>query len=307
MKTRTWAPGIVVTLLVTACGLAPSSAGESGPIATDGTSVGLPTPASTGTASAVPSATATSSAGTLPIDGFVSVAAEGLNMREEPGLDAQLVRELIADCQEPCPPLRLGEGTLYLELYLLDGPVEADGYAWYLAATVTESAHYAEYIGWVAAGDAGGNWLEPRDPECPQAPLEIGDISLGGGFSRFDAIACFGGQEVTVRGWYVDLPADAEDPGDCAAEPAWLVCGYGYHMLRPEPSEWYGDANNLQTKVDPASGVQMPPRGSWVEITGMWDHPAAQGCLSEGQASPGLTLICRMEFVVTAGRLAEQP
>jgi hypothetical protein len=132
MRTRNWAPGIVVALLVTACGLATSSTGES-PIPTDGS----PPPASTPTDSAAPSATATSPAGSLPVEGFVSVAADGLNMRVAPGLDAELVRQFIADCQEPCPPLLLGPGSLYSELFLLDGPVEADGYAWYQAATVT--------------------------------------------------------------------------------------------------------------------------------------------------------------------------
>jgi hypothetical protein len=224
-------------------------------------------------------------------------------MRLEPGLDGDLVRAFYADCPTPCPPLQLG-GDTYSELYLLDGPVQADGYAWYLAATASEFALTTEYVGWVAAGDEAGAWLVPHEPDCPQPPIELSDLTYSS-LSRFEAIACFGGEALTVRGWYVDLPADAEPPGQCSAEPAWLVCGWGYHMLRPEPSGWYGGANNLQMKVDPASGVQMPLRGNWVLVTGMFDHPGAQACGSGSQEDVAFRLMCRMEFVVTSARLAE--
>lgn len=250
----------------------------------------------------VESATPSRAPGSLRVEGFATVVADQLNMRLEPSLDADVVRAFYADCLTPCPPLQLGSDT-YSELYLLDGPVQADGYAWYLAATTSEMATYAEYIGWVAAGDEAGAWLVPHEPDCPP-PMELSDLTYAN-LSRFEAIACFGGEEVTVRGWYVDLPADAEPPGQCSAEPAWLVCGWGYHMLRPEPSGWYGGANNLQMKVDPASNVQMPPRGNWVLVTGMWDHPGAKACGSDVQEDVAFRLMCRMEFVVTSARLAE--
>jgi len=264
-------------------------------------------PSSTPPASAtgaVESATPSRAPGFLRVEGFASVVVDRLNMRLEPGLDADVVREFIADCPPPCFPLQVGSDTRYSELYLLDGPVQADGYAWYLAATVSEYALTTEYIGWVAAGDEDGAWLVPHEPDCPQPPIELSDLTYPS-LSRFEAIACFGGEALTVRGWYVDLPADAEPPGQCANEPAWLVCGWGYHMLRPQPSGWYGGGNNLPMKVDPASNIQMPPRGNWVLVTGMWDHPGAQACGSDAQEDVAFRLTCRMEFVVTSARLAE--
>jgi hypothetical protein len=229
------------------------------------------------------------------------VVADRVNVRLEPSLNAGYVPVFIADAPAPYPPVQVGRATRYTELYLLDGPVKADDYAWYLAAVLSEDSLFAEYIGWVAAGDEAGAWLVPLEPDCPQPPIELTDLFYAS-LSRFEAIACFGGQELTVRGWYVQLPADAEPPGDCSSQPAWLVCGWGYHMLRPQPSDYYGDANNLPMKV--ASNVLMPPRGNWVWVTGMFDHPGAQACGSDAQEDVASRLMCRMEFVVTSARLA---
>lgn len=230
--------------------------------------------------------------------GFATVVADRVNVRVGPSTGAAVMTLAIADCPDPCAPLQVGQGTPYPELYLLDGPVQADGFDWYLAATAPEDAIFPEYIGWVAAGDASGAWLVLHAPDCPQAPIELTDITYAG-LSRFKAIACFGRQPLTVRGWYVELPADAEVNGDCSAEPAWLVCGFGYHMLRPQPSGYYGDANGLPMKVDPSSSVLMPARGQWVSVTGMFDHPAAQSCGTDALDQVAFRLQCRMEFVVS--------
>lgn len=251
-------------------------------------------------ATAVESSTTSVAPGSLPVEGLASVVVDRVNMRLEPSLAADLVP---APCPDTCGYVQVGTDTPYPELYLLDGPVQADGYAWYLAATVTETSLFAESIGWVAAGDEAGPWLVPHEADCPPPPIELSDLTYAN-LSRFEAIACFGGQALTVRGWYVDLPSDAET-GDCSAEPAWLVCGFGYHMLRPQPSDWAGDANHLQLKVDPASNAQMPPRGNWVLVTGMFDHPGAQSCGSDAEDDLAFRLMCRMEFVVTSAQLAE--
>jgi hypothetical protein len=60
--------------------------------------------------------------------------------------------------------------------------------------------------------------------------------------------------------------------------------------------DFYGDrsAERLMFTVDPASGATLPERGQWIEITGAFDHPAAQEC-------PGVSRIleCRATFVAT--------
>ena len=249
-------------------------------------------------ASAPPS---TPGPGARPDVGFATVVADRVNVRVAPSIDARVITLAIADCPDPCAPLQVGQGTPYPELYLLDGPVQADGFDWYLAATAPEDAIFPEYIGWVAAGDTSGDWLVLHAPDCPPAPIKLTDITYA--LSRFKAIACFGRQPLTVRGWYVKLPADAEVNGVCPVEPGWLLCGYGYHMLRPQPSDFYGDANNLPMKVDPTS-VAMPPRPNWVSVTGMFDHPSAQSCGTDAEDQVAFRLGCRMEFVVTEAHLA---
>lgn len=281
----------MVVLVVAGCaGTSPSPTERSSP-ESDGPSA---------TTTPVESTSPSLAPGSLPVEGFASVVADRVNMRLEPSLAAGLVP---APCPDTCGDVQVGTDTPYAELYLLDGPVQADGYAWYLAAAVTETSLYAEVIGWVAAGDEAGPWLVAHEADCPPSPIELSDLTYAN-LSRFEAIACFGGQPLTVRGWYVDLPSDAETTGDCSAEPAWLVCGFGYHMLRPQPSGWAGDANNLPLKVDPASDVEMPPRGSWILVTGMFDHPGADACGTDAEEDLSFRLMCRMEFVVTAAQLA---
>jgi hypothetical protein len=220
-------------------------------------------------------------------------------MRSAPSLSADLLTLAIPDCPNPCPPLQVGQKTPFPELYVFRGPAQADGYDWYLAATAPEDALYTEYLGWVAGGDESGPWLRFHEPTCPPPPVELSDITYSA-LSRFEAVACFGGQPLTVRGWYVELPPDADVNGDCPEEPAWLLCGFGYHMLRPEPGAYYGDGNNLPMQVDPLSSVQMPARGSWALVTGMFDHPASHACGTDAENQIAAQMQCRMEFVVTA-------
>jgi hypothetical protein len=58
------------------------------------------------------------------------------------------------------------------------------------------------------------------------------------------------------------------------------------------------NTDRLDFTVDPPSGVVLPERGQWIEITGAFDHPAAQQCGSDA----GGRLVCRAVFVITAVR-----
>jgi len=240
--------------------------------------------------------------GGLQVEGFAEVVADRLQMRKAPGLDAEVVVEpLYGDYPPgtPFPPVvigREGESTL---VYLLDGPTAADGFEWYL---VTEGeGRGSGHLGWVAAGDAEDAWLVPTTVPCPDEPVELADVTLMA-ISRLQAIHCLGGREITLRGYYVAPPPnESEDQGECVAEPAWLVCDFGWHGLRTLEAPWAGDANHLPIHLPPDLGP-MPPRPGWIEVTGQFDHPAAAQC---GDGRPGSDLGCRMEFVVTSARPAE--
>jgi hypothetical protein len=79
----------------------------------------------------------------------------------------------------------------------------------------------------------------------------------------------------------------------------WLVCPSG-NGLGADDSE---SGDRLTVSVDPASGVEMPERGQWVEVTGHFDDPAAQRCgeVAEQMSSDAGSLVfnCRLQFVLS--------
>jgi hypothetical protein len=227
-------------------------------------------------------------------------------MRRDPGTDGEVIKTADGCIDNPDPncarPLLLGAESGYRWLYLFDGPVEADGYTWYLAATeMNTEAHastYPEGVGWVASGDEADAWLVPdTDRSCPRPPIELADVT-NLVMTKLEMLHCFGNQELTLRGWYPTLPRDAiEDPvqaESCRAHYGWIACDSIYDILSPEERTWVGDAHYLDFVIDPAVGVSMPARGQWVTVSGSFDHPAADSC-----GGPGAVLICRSTFAVT--------
>lgn len=97
--------------------------------------------------------------------------------------------------------------------------------------------------------------------------------------------ACFGGDDVTVRGW-LDLPPALGWEGP-AVEPGWVYYParnmsfiWGGRPIGPEQAcELDGHScGGFFPHVDPASGVELegPPR--WLLITGHFQDPAAETC-----------------------------
>jgi hypothetical protein len=227
-------------------------------------------------------------------------------MRRDPGLSGEVVVTFDSCIDNPDPdcgrPLLLGTESGFRWVYLFDGPVEADGYTWYLAATEmnteTHASAYPQGVGWVAAGDEADAWLVPDpDRSCPEPPIELADVT-NLVMTRLERLECIGNQQLTLRAWYPALPPDAVDvPAEaeqCRVQYGWLACGSIYDILTPEERGWPGDAHYLDFVVDPDAGVSMPARGRWITVTGSFDHPAAVAC-----GGPGATLMCRFAFVVT--------
>lgn len=274
-------------------------------------SLNAPTPTDTPSETTAEPTASPSAAGpldpdVLEVEGFAEVVADRLQVRAAPGLGSDLVQ---TDCYgypagaDGCPPLILGRDDspwLLTSVYLLDGPVTADGYDWYLVATESQGTLYWNRIGWVAAGDGEDAWLIRREVTCPAEPIELADVTFAA-ISPLTLLYCLGGREITVRGYYTDPPPGEPLEGDCTSEPAWLVCTWGGHILRVEPGTWAGDANHLELHLHPDIGA-MPPRPGWIEVTGQFDHPAAHEC---GDGSPASDLFCRVAFVVTGARSAE--
>jgi hypothetical protein len=298
-------------MLLAACssGSDPASAvpSESAPASAPAVSDPPPSASTAPSATAQPSAgpSATADAASLPVPGFATVTADALTVREEPSLTGEPVidRSTCIDNPNPCErPFTIGTDRGFLWVYLLDGPVSADGHDWYLAATEMNTEQHAstfpEAVGWVASGDAEDDWLVVDDRSCPADPLELPDVT-NLALTKLEMLHCLGDRQLTVRGWYPPLPpGETEQTAtveECRASQPWLICASIFDLVRPTQAPWAGNADYLDFVVDPGSGVVMPDRGQWITITGSFDHPEAQSCGDAAQV-----LQCRFSFIVTS-------
>lgn len=240
----------------------------------------------------------------LLVDCFAHVTADSVRVRTRAGLDAPPV--MLPPQPDMVPEeARLGLARGYKHVFVVDGPVPADGLAWYQVAAMNtefEGSVAPLFVGWVARGDGTDEWLVPEDPCPPGGAVELADLL----YAQFDTpwaiyVGCFRDQVFALRGWFPLLDSEFESQydvdGSCFAEPAFLVCGPSNKDIRVIEMT-YADPRNrerLNFTFDPAAGVELPARGQWIEITGAFDHPASQQCGPD----PASILICRAVFVVT--------
>ncbi|MEA2651147.1 MAG: hypothetical protein QOI85_868 [Chloroflexota bacterium] len=231
------------------------------------------------------------------LDAIVATAVDALTLRETPGLEG--------DVQWRLPERTLG--------FVIAGPVEADGLSWYLlsgmglpfaSGCVTpppgELLDCPAWLGWLAAeADDGTAYLAAAEPPpCAEPPATIVSLSERQYTLR---LVCFDSEPLTFTAWWPELPDDGLG-GACVASETdigWLACPSG-NGLGADDSE---SGDRLTVSVDPASGVEMPGRGQWVEVTGHFDDPAAQRCgevAEQMSADPGEVVFnCRLQFVLS--------
>ncbi|HYI67404.1 MAG TPA: hypothetical protein VEW95_10805 [Candidatus Limnocylindrales bacterium] len=250
----------------------------------------------------IPVASASGSSGTgFTSDEIVATAVDALTLREAPGLEGDV-------------QWRLPEGTPGL---VIAGPVQVDGLAWYqlsgmglpyASGCITpepgELLECPAWLGWMAAdAEDGTPYLVPAAaPPCAEPPHTIVSLSERQYTLR---LICFDSEPLTFRAWWPEAPDDAGLGGACSAsetDVGWLVCqNLNDNRLGADPSE---PGDRFTVSLDPASGVEMPERGQWIEITGHFDDPAAQRCgdVAEQMSSdPGaLAFDCRLQFVLSA-------
>jgi hypothetical protein len=159
-----------------------------------------------------------------------------------------------------------------------------------------------------------GHWAPEADPlltlvpdppseECGAPPATAADFVL---VERALAVTCLGDTPVSFRAWSLNCVGCFEDLPRVTATPAWLVTPGG-DQLALSPIEGFADwwapvVLNPALKRDPAW------TGTWVDVTGHFDDPAAKDCQSPPRAEEQLyyggrqQVIdgCRQQFVVTA-------
>lgn len=217
---------------------------------------------------------------------FALVVVPELNVRTAPSTSAPQLES--GGVTSPPVEVRYGSGTLdgIVDLYILDGPVNADGYRWWQVAP-TQAVGFKP--GWVADGNQPGtvDWLVPVAAPCPAPPVEVADVTLTRA-SWAVRLGCFRGQTLTFRGWI-----------------AWEFYDSGWEgAIFPVQRGWEDpdSIDRLDFMLLPEAG-SLPKTDQWIEIVGQFDHPyAAKHC-------EGATLLeCRSTFAASAIKpLGTQP
>jgi hypothetical protein len=212
-----------------------------------------------------------------------TLASDGLRVRSEPRVSDDSLK------LEPLLPL----GS---QLYVLEGPVSASGYAWYEVVPLSSRTLPS---GWVASADREGEpWIAAGAFECPPVPTEFRSLAA---LPRGVGLACFPRVPITVEARLISCNCDADGSW---YTPDWFFLGSGSPDLLVEPGvttvppdsgDWF--ALNL----DPTGEhPDVLPIGQIIEVTGIFDHPAASSCTrTEMDGEPVSSQGCRLEFAVT--------
>ena len=273
----------LVALVLASCASAPATTQS---IPGDMSTASPQATASVPTASRSPA-----SAFQLGPDVVAEVVTTDLVVRSAPG---------VSSASEIFPDM-LNEPTL---LYVVDGPVRADGFDWYLVEPFTRNfcmdvCPARLPFGWVAeAGTDGERWIDPAMLECPEP--DAGDI---GWLTPTARLACYGNDQLVLEGtvgdcYAAETPVALQQTG-CVIRPTDYVAGDGFESFLIMRS---------------AGGVDMPSDrpGVRIEATGHFDDASAASCQwsetfndeagnasVEPPSSELVVLSCRTEFVVT--------
>jgi hypothetical protein len=178
---------VALAVVVAACGATPTT--SSGSITTDGPSTAASARASLPATSAEPT---TGTSRKFEPGSVVVAIVDGIRVRSRP--------EVSAESQLLQPLLPRG-----IQLFVLEAPVQASGYEWYRVVPISP-AQAPE--GWIASGSRDGvPWLETGSVTCPAAPTTVAAVAA---LSSGQALACFGGEPITVRGKLVHCQCEID-------------------------------------------------------------------------------------------------
>lgn len=200
-------------------------------------------------------------------------------------------------------------------IFILAGPEDADGNAWYLAEFPFIRQGTLEYVfGWVPAWFADQPALLPSEAR-PLCTAAVPDITAIAGMHEAERLECFGDNPITLVGFAAPRdPALMIPPSSDAlvysTEPAWLDLSSSVALRRfAEPQ---AEGGGILVHVPP--GGPPIPKGQWVEVVGQFDHPGAADCArtpQQGDWRPepreAQSAWCRQRLVVLAHRVVPPP
>jgi hypothetical protein len=212
------------------------------------------------------------------------VATDGLIVRTRP---------TVGDGSERLEPT-LDEGT---QFYVVDGPVMADGYAWYQIDPY--GADPALPFGWVAAGSRQGDaWIKNHLDGCDSVGTSI--ETVGAQWPQ-EALYCYGSDELELTG---NLVCEFGDIEGLSTGPEWIEFDRFCELRAPD----FNIHDGISLRLWGQAATSLLDEGSPVDgqytVVGHFDDPAASECKSagfDGEApDPAETVLkCRMMFVVT--------
>ena len=255
-------------------------------------------PAATPRASSGP--TATSKPGAFPVGSLVEVVVTGLRVRTAPTVDNAVSAKL-----EPL----LGPGT---QLQVIDGPVTADGYDWYLVQAIG-----FPHRGWVAAADHdGAPWVEDQAAiSSPTPAFTPEEAALSAGLRADAAVHCAPRR--------TDLPALAVAGVECRLETAIVARVGAYRFASGQDAASTYLERLASYDVAPATGdcpggtagdaAWMPGDGSSGTIdpqlllknaTGSW-AVGRSGCFLDENGVANVRVTCGSTYVGILGRTSD--
>lgn len=235
--------------------------------------------------------------GLVPSGSAVSVLVDGLRLRAEPSVDAELLDELPT-------------GRILLVGFQLDrsdwGPVKAAGFDWYPVVPVGPVSELPaladgpiaverDLAGWVAAGDDTEAFIGLIDPRCPAGEPDLATVEA---MLPWERLSCFGDRQLTLEGTYGCGACDGTWPGEF--EPGWLAFPLSLAFLSVDAGERIGP---FFGRFAPDGPIEPEP-GSVVRVIGHFDDPAATGCTVSPGETPTVVdaaaaeLYCREQFVI---------
>jgi hypothetical protein len=207
----------------------------------------------------------------------------------------------------------VGEDSLKLEpllpagtqLFIVDGPVTADGYDWYEVQPefVTTSP-----FGWVASGKGDVAWIEPLTPACAAVP----DVTALATLTAFEFLHCYGSHSLTI---VADTSEVLGDPNmrscalgggrsGCVELPDWLLPDEKGILVDLNPERGRVDSLPVFFSPDSFDALQTINMALPMLLTGSVDAPEAAECRitdADGQdlaPRDAAILRCRLRFVV---------
>jgi hypothetical protein len=184
--------------------------------------------------------------------------------------------------------------------YVVDGPVIADGYAWYQIDPYGGDASLP--FGWVAAGSREGEaWIEQYLDGCDSI---YPSVELLGSQPAQEALYCYGvvmPDDYELTG---NLFCDFGDVEGLTSGPEWIEFDRFCDLRAPD----WNIHDGISIRVWGQAATSLLEAGSPVDgqytVVGHYDDPASGECASGGVdgAVPDpaeAILFCRMQFVVT--------